>query len=270
VRIVLVGPGRAGRSLARRFREHGHTVAGVLARRPEAAAQAARELDAVVLGWEGSLPACDLLVIAVRDDAIEEVAGLLAPIAAAGGAVHLSGLTPVAALQPLGRSMPIGSFHPLQTLPDSEAGAGRLAGAWVGITSEDAVFADRLFALAHAAGMHPFELDDDAKAVYHAAAAAAANYTLAALAMAERLFSAAGVPLAAAEPLVRAVVDNGFAMGSAAALTGPIARGDVGTVRAQVAAVAEACPELTEDFRALGRATARLAGTGDLMEEALR
>ncbi len=271
MRIVLVGPGRAGGSMARRLLDTGHTVVGVLARRAEAAREAADLFEADVLTWDGSMPAADLLLIAVRDDAIGEVAGRLAPLAsAAGGAVHLSGLTPVAALQPLAATMPTGSFHPLQTLPDGEAGAARLAGAWVGITSEDAVFADRLFALAHGAGMHPFELDDECRAVYHAAAAAAANYTLTTLAMAERLFAAAGVPFAAAEPLVRAVIDNGFSMGPAAALTGPIARGDVGTVRAQLVAVAEASPELAEDFRTLGRATARLAGTGESMEEALR
>ncbi|NIR35990.1 MAG: DUF2520 domain-containing protein, partial [Actinobacteria bacterium] len=104
--------------------------------------------------------------------------------------------------------------------------------------------ADRLFELATSIGMHGFELDDSDKALYHAAAAAAANFPLAALAMSRNLFEAAGVPFDAAGPLVEAIVANAFEMGPADALTGPIARGDVGTVAAQLAAIRDAAPDL--------------------------
>lgn len=270
VRILLIGPGRAGWSLARRFRTVGHDIVGVASRRTESAAEAAADLGSVAVGLDDTLPAADLMVIAVRDDAIVAVAERLASNAGAvDAAVHLSGLTPVAALDALSSRMPVGAFHPLQTLPNPDAGAERLRGAWVAVTSDDNLFADRLFSVAHALGMHPFELDDECKAVYHAAAAAAANYPVAALAMAERLFGAAGVPLEAAEPLVRAVVDNAFQLSPTAALTGPVARGDAGTVAAQIAAVAELDPALADDFRAMARATARVAGTSSAIEESL-
>jgi predicted short-subunit dehydrogenase-like oxidoreductase (DUF2520 family) len=110
---------------------------------------------------------------------------------------------------------------------------------------------------------------DDAKPLYHAAAAAAANYPLGALAMAERLFEAAGVPFEAAGPLVEAVIANALSLGPLPALTGPIARGDVGTVAAQRAAVAVATPDLEADFVALGRALARAAGTEAAFEGVL-
>jgi predicted short-subunit dehydrogenase-like oxidoreductase (DUF2520 family) len=157
--------------------------------------------------------------------------------------------------------MPVGSFHPLQTLPTPDVGAARLEGAWVAVTCDDAALASHLFGLASSIGAHPFALADEAKPLYHAAAAAAANAPLAALEMARRLFEEAGVPFAAAAPLVDAVVDNAFSMGPKAALTGPIARGDVTTVAAQRAAVAAAAPDLAEDFAAFGRAVARVAGT---------
>jgi len=270
VRIVLAGPGRAGWSLARRFRRVGHEVAGVAGRRPVEAERAAADLGTAAVAWEGTLPACDLMIVAVRDDAIEEVARHLAPRSReVAAAVHLSGLKPSAALAPLASAMPVGSFHPLQTLPNPDVGAERLEGAWVAVSSEDNLFADRLFAVARSLGMHPFELDDDCKAVYHAAAAAAANFTVTSLAMAQRLFAAAGVPLDAAQPLVRAVVDNSFSLGPAAALTGPVARGDVGTVRAQIAAVTEWDRDLAADFVAMVRATGRLAGTLDEIEQEL-
>ncbi len=268
MRIVLVGPGRAGMSLGLAVRRAGHDVVGVLARRADDAGAAAAKLDAPALDWDEELPGCDLLIVAVRDDAIEEVAARLAPAAAAAGAaVHLSGLASVARLAPLGTRL--ASFHPLQTLPTPEAGAARLAGAWVAVTATDDELRDRLNRLAASIGARPFDLDDAAKPLYHAAAAAAANYPLGALAMAEALFAAAGVPFAAAQPLVEAIVANAFELGPSGALTGPIARGDVGTVAAQLAAVRAATPDWAGGFAAFARELARQTGRGAEFGETL-
>lgn len=269
--IVLVGPGRAGLALSLRLTDAGHAVVGVLARDRTDAVAAADRLGGGPLRWDEPLPSADLLLVAVRDDAIEEVAVRLSRRAGSvEGAVHLSGVGSVDLLRPLGRTgLAIGSFHPLQTIPTPEAGAARLEGAWAAITSDDDLFADRLFSLAASMGMRPFELLDDAKPLYHAAAAAAANFPLAALAMSQRLFEGAGVPFEAAAPLVRAVVGNALEMGPAEALTGPIARGDIGTVRRQLEAVRELDAGLAEDFSAMGRATARVSGTSDEMKDVL-
>jgi len=268
VDIVIAGPGRAGLSLAHRLQHTDHRLAGLVGRDPQATAVAAAALGCPALGWDDRLPACDLLVIAVRDDAIAGAADRLAPRAGSvRAAVHLSGLVPVTALAPLG--MPCGSFHPLQTMPDPETGARLLDGAWVAVTSGDGSLADRLDSLARSLGMHPFAIGDDAKPPYHAAAAAAANFPLAALSIAERLFAASGVPFEAAGPLVRAVVANAFDLGPRAALTGPIARGDAGTVAAQIAAASACDPELGEAFRAMARATAAVAGTAGELGEVL-
>ncbi|HEX5630291.1 MAG TPA: DUF2520 domain-containing protein [Acidimicrobiia bacterium] len=267
--LTLVGPGRAGLALGLAARSAGHRIIGVLARDPDAAAAAARRLDSVALDWSQPLPASDLAVIAVRDDAIAAVVALLAgKTGAVGGAVHLSGLAPVGILEPL--AVPVGSLHPLQSMPTPETGAARLAGAWFGVTTEDDLLADRLYALAASLGGHPFELADADKPLYHAAAAAAANFTLAALSISRRLFAAAGVDFAAAGPLMEAVMANAIELGPDGALTGPVARGDAGTVRAQVAAVAAAVPELVDPFVAMVRATAAVAGTSEIIEGALR
>jgi len=271
VKLLLAGPGRAGLSLFLRAAAVGHEVVGVTGRDRTAVAAAADVLDTQPIPWDRQLPPADILIVAVSDDSIGEVAAHLAPFATdVRAAVHLSGLTPVAALEPIGGSRATGSLHPLQTLPDPRAGAARLEGAWMGVTTDDGPLFDDLFRLAESLGAHPFELPDEAKALYHAAAAAAANYPLAALAMSRRLFEAAGVPFEAAGPLVRAVVDNAFTLGPEAALTGPIARGDVGTVAAQRSAVEAAAPGLLEDFLALGRAVATVAGTSDAFGEVLR
>jgi predicted short-subunit dehydrogenase-like oxidoreductase (DUF2520 family) len=267
--LILVGPGRAGLALSLRLSDSGHSIVGVIARDRAAADIAAARLDSVPLSWEEELPSADLVVVAVRDDAIAPVAERLAPVSSrVESAVHLSGLAPVSALGGLD-GPELGSFHPLQTLPDAEVGASMLEGAWGGVTADSDLLADRLFALATSIGMHPFELDDAAKPLYHAAAAAAANYPLAALAISERLFAAAGVPFEAAGPLVAAVVANAMSMGPHDALTGPIVRGDVGTVRAQLAAIEEAAPDLLEHFKAMGRATAAVVST-DAINEVLQ
>lgn len=266
--LILVGPGRAGRAVSLRLAAAGHRFVAVTARRPEAAQTAAEVLGAAPVDWNAELPRADLLILAVRDDAIAAVAEHLAPrLPEVAAAVHLSGATPVSALDAI--EAPIGSFHPLQTLPTPEAGAARLEGAWVAVTTEDDLLADRLFALAASAGMRPFELSDAAKPLYHAAAAAAANFPLAALDMAFRLFESAGVPPEAAEPLVSAVVDNAFEMGPGAALTGPVARGDLSTVHSHLEAVAAQWPDLYESFSSFVRAVARLAGTHDQVKELL-
>ncbi len=249
----------------------GHRIAGVLGRTPGRALAVAREVGSRVLEWPEPLPAADLLIVAVSDDAIEEVAARLAPLAGAvEAAVHLSGLQPVAALNPLaGQGLRVGAFHPLQTLPNPEVGAASLSGAHVAITADDVELRERLEALARSIGAQPFLLDDARRAVYHAAAAAASNFVITALAMAESLFHAARVPFAVAQPLVERIVLNAFVLGPEGALTGPVARGDAGTVRAQLEAVRAAAPHLEPDFRALCRATARLAGTEAQLAELL-
>ena len=261
-RIILIGPGRAGLSVATAFRQAGHDIGGVLARRPEAARAAGELLGAPGLGWETPLPAADLLLIAVRDDAIGEVADRLVPLSAgARAAVHLSGLTSVTALAPLAAAgLETGAFHPLQTLPEPEAGAARLRGAWVAVTTDDPALRVELHALAASIATRPFDLADEARPTYHAAASAAANYVVACLRMAHELFTAAGVPFDAARPLVEAVVANVFSLGTGRALTGPIARGDAGTVAAQLEAVRRHLPEAAADYAAVGRMVARYAG----------
>ncbi len=266
--LILAGPGRAGLSLATAMVGAGHRVVGVMARDAQAAAVAADSVGTVALTWDKPLPAVDLLVIATSDGAISEVAQRLAPLAGdVEAAVHLSGLTSVSALEPLAGACRIGSFHPLQTFPDVDP--SRVAGCAVAVTTEDEALAEDLFALAESLGARPFPLDDGNKALYHAAASAASNFPVAALSMARRLFEAAGVDFEAAAPLVRATTENALSMGPEKALTGPVARGDAGTVAAQIAAVEDAAPHLAVDFRAFLRAVARVAGTEETLDEVL-
>lgn len=269
--FILAGPGRAGMSLGLALRSAGHDVVGVLARNPTAATEAARQLETQTLGWEDDLPSADLLIVAVRDDAIGEVAARLAPyVSAVRFAVHLSGLQPVAALGSLsGAGVGVGSFHPLQTLPNPMDGAASIPGAWVAVTAEDRELRHFLEDLAQSMAARPFPLADAHRDLYHAAAAASSNYVIAALALADELFRRAGVSFEVARPLVDAVTDNAFRLGPLGALTGPVARGDVGTVRGHLQAIARWAPEMEDDYRAFAKATARIAGTMSVFEGVL-
>ncbi len=269
--LTIVGPGRAGMSIAIAAHRAGHSIDAVVGRTLASADVAAARVDATPYGIDADFPSSELMLISSRDDSIGELAALIAGRIAPQpgcGVAHLSGLVPRTALASLaGAGYRTGTFHPLQTLPNPDSGAARLSGAWVGITADD--LAATLSDFARSLGMKPFEIADNKKALYHAAASAAANFPLASLAMSYDLFAASGVPFEAAQPLVEAIVANAFELGPRAALTGPVARGDVGTVRKQLDAVAGAQPSWIGDFAAAVRVLARLSGNGPQFDEML-
>ena len=251
LRVVVAGPGRAGGSLARAAAAAGHDVA-VTSRRPH------RGLPTIP--WGETIPPADLVVLAVPDAAIVEAARSLGPALPSGAVfAHCSGATPVSVLADAAEGIRIGGIHPLVAMPDATRGAEALAGAWFGIGGDEEATAvlDRF---ARSLGGRVFHLADADRAVHHAAASMAANHLTALLDAVVRLARSAGVPFEAYRALVDGAVDHAFALGPAAALTGPVARGDEGTVRRQRDAVAGVAPDLLPLVDALNEATRRLAG----------
>lgn len=254
MKLVVVGPGRAGGAIAIAAESAGHDIVGVLSRK----SRTTRWVDLV---WDQDLPEADVALIAVRDDAIAEVSERIAPILGKVGVVaHLSGFTPVLVLHHLQeRGIAVGGFHPLQSLPDPETGADALAGSFVGIDG-DALAVDMLTHLATTLGMEPFRLDDTARPAYHAAAAAAANFVVTSLAVSGDLFESSGIDPRVSRPLVERAVANAFDKGPAAALTGPIARGDIETVIGHLTAAHEVSGHVGRQFKLMAGATAIRAG----------
>ena len=251
--IIIAGPGRAGGALALAAAEAGHNIVGVVSR------SGAMAKDFSQFDYEAPLPRADLLVVAVRDSYISEAASRLAPFAIGiASAVHLSGFGSVGLLSPLEiAGVGTGSFHPLQTLPSPTEGARALAGSWVAVTAGSGL-RETLRTFAASLEMTPFDLTDDQKPAYHAAASAASNFVVAALGVAERLFAQVGVPFEAARPLTERIVANTYSMGSLASLTGPIAREDWPTVAGQTAAAHTL--GLGKAYVGLATATAVVAG----------
>ncbi len=150
------------------------------------------------------------------------------------------------------------SLHPLMTVPTG-APPGRLTGAGCAIAGST----PRALAVAEARaarlGMRATTVADEDRVAYHAAAAIASNFLVTLEGAAERLAATAGVDRAQLAPLVRAAVDDWAELGAGDALTGPIARGDEGTVRRQREAVAERTPDLLPLFDAMVDATRAVA-----------
>jgi predicted short-subunit dehydrogenase-like oxidoreductase (DUF2520 family) len=239
-RLGVVGPGRLGTALAAALREAGIDVEGPAGR--------------------GEVPlGCDAIVLCVPDSEIPAAAAAVAGAAPLVG--HTSGATPLSALAPAGAAA--FGLHPLQTFAPDSSGLGAFAGAGcatAGSTEQAAAFAA---ALARTLGMAPFEIDDDGRAAYHAAASVASNFLVTLQAAAERIAAAAGLEPDEARqlfaPLLRRTLDNVSELGPERALTGPVARGDEATIAAQRRAVAEAAPELLDLFDLLLEHTRVLA-----------
>jgi predicted short-subunit dehydrogenase-like oxidoreductase (DUF2520 family) len=220
--VRVIGTGRAGGAVAARLRE--------------------REVE-VKTGREVAADA-DLVILAVPDGAIREVA---ASLGIGPWVAHLSGATTLDALDPHELRF---SVHPLQTLT-TERGAEQLDGAWGAITAEtdDAMAHARW--LAERLGLRAFPLDDADRPLYHAAAVIAGNFLVTLYRSAARLCEEVGAPPEALVPLMQRTIENGFV------LTGPIARGDWATVEAHLEALAQRAPDLVPMYRALADATRR-------------
>lgn len=234
--FALIGPGRAGGSLALALAAAGVECVGVAGPAPDHAGAAvlADRLVAPVRTVDHVADGAELLVITVPDDAIRGAAALAQPGIGPGTlVVHCSGLAPLDAL-PLRAIAAKGAagaaLHPLQTLPDAERGAALLAGSWAAVAGDD-----RVSDVARRLGLRPFPVSDESRARYHAAACVASNHLVVLLAQVDRLGGGADVPTEAFTPLIRSTLDNVDAIGPVAALTGPVARGDVETVARHLA-----------------------------------
>jgi predicted short-subunit dehydrogenase-like oxidoreductase (DUF2520 family) len=189
----------------------------------------------------------ELVLLCVPDRAIAEVARA---VAVGPWVAHVSGATPLSALDPHARRF---GMHPLQSFSRAR-GPEQLDGAWAAVTAESEGASSAGFWLAETLGLRPFELDDSSRVAYHAGAAFASYYVVTLRAAARSLVEAAGAPPESLDPLIRGVVDGGFE------LTGPIARGDWETLGRHLEVIRAERPELEELYLALAEATAPLAG----------
>jgi predicted short-subunit dehydrogenase-like oxidoreductase (DUF2520 family) len=259
--VALIGPGRAGTTVALGLLEAGWDVVAVAGRAPDAPSTTAA---VAVLGAQPELVSqvgarAALVLVATPDRAIEQTIATAEPSIEPGAlVVHLAGSRGLDVFGELKAKRPgvrVGALHPLQSFPTATVGLDRLRGSWAAIAGDPEVAE-----IAYSLGLRTFEVADVDRPAYHTAASVASNHVIALLGQVERLAATCNVPFEAFGPLVRASVQNAFALGPAEALTGPIARGDLATVEGHLAALD---PSERDAYRALAREAARLTGRRD-------
>jgi predicted short-subunit dehydrogenase-like oxidoreductase (DUF2520 family) len=216
-----------------------------------------------VLPPRQAVQGAQVILLGVPDDMIQGVCSQISTGLQRGVVVaHLSGslgLEVLASAAHWGIS-PL-AIHPLQSIPDVDSGLKRIPGCSMAVTAANeatALLGDRL---ARDAGGRPFRIRSEDKPLYHAAAVFASNYLTTVEAIAERLFAAAGVQdtRSAMGPLAIATLSNVIRQGPAAALTGPVVRGDVGTLERNLEALKQGAPEAIPAYTALARAALGIA-----------
>ena len=275
-RVGIIGAGVLGSALARALAARGHPVVAVASRRFEGARALAEAVGAEAVPSAHEVAAnADLTLLTLPDDQIGPVA---AEVARAGGwgpgkaAVHTSGALDRSVLAPAAeRGAWTGGLHPLLAAADPDQALQALEGSWFGVEAEPPLFGV-LETLVQRLGGRSLRVPGAAKEVYHLAAALAANGAVALFALAVDLIERAGIPGAEASralvPLLRGSVENLERLGLPRALTGPIARGDHGTLLRHLEALGREAPELTALYCGLGRRMVGLALARGSLDEA--
>lgn len=260
-RIGVVGAGRVGAVLAAALRAAGHEIVSAAG---ESDASRMR-MVALLPGVPGGKPTdvarnCDLLLLTVPDDMLENVVTTLV----GAGAIregqfvcHTSGRHGLAVLEAASAigARPL-AMHPAMTFTGTAVDIDRLQGCVFGVTTEPS---GRAFAesLVKDLGGIPMWVAEDKRTLYHAGLAHGANHLVTLVSQAMELLAASGAedPAATLRPLLSAALDNALNSGDAA-LTGPIVRGDVNTVRAHLTEIAATAPATIPSYVELAKATA--------------
>ncbi|MEE9208018.1 MAG: DUF2520 domain-containing protein [Gemmatimonadota bacterium] len=258
--LAIVGPGRLGSSLAADLARAGPFSDVVLVGRQERPPNAIADLlasagEALTYSVQPpEAPAC--IVFCVQDDDLVPTAAWWARTLASraeressGVALHVSGVHDHTALCDLaGLGWSTGSWHPLMAL--ARAGQGQLSGVTFGIEGDPAAV-EVAAELTQRVGGEVLHILPGRKASYHAAAVFASNYLVACLHAAQQELAAAsdGAEFGALLSLARSAIDRVERHGLEGGATGPLTRGDTGTIRAHIAALDPARGRL---YRALG------------------
>jgi len=271
-RIGFIGAGRVGTALGVAFSRAGWPVAAISSRNVQRRDQfTARVPGATPFGRPAQLlDEVDLIFVTVPDDAIASVAAGLR-LYADQGIVHTSGALPASVLAAAqGAGSTAASFHPLVAFADLDRAVAALDGATIALEGDErllSILAD----LATDLGAQPVRLPPGSKSAYHAAAVLSAGGLIGLLDGIGEVARGAGLDegdaLAIYLPLMRQALDNAEVLGIQAALTGPLLRGDVSTVRDHLDALGRLAPDVVELYRAVAHREIALAERrGELSE----
>ncbi len=264
-RVGILGAGAVGTALAVGLSEAGYNVTGITSRDAERARSLAARIGGAMHTRHAGLlvDVADIVFLTVPDDVIGSVAESV-PWRSGMAAVHCSGGTPVSVLECAGEyGAMIGGFHPLYTFPRNAKRPITLENVTFAIESPSPVLHHQLRDMAHALHGHAIDVNEKSRALYHISGVLASNYLVAIIAEAASIWAQFGYnqsqALQALLPLIRGTVGNIERDGAATALTGPIVRGDLGTVQAHLEQLQATLPSVVPLYAALAQATAKFA-----------
>lgn len=288
--VGIVSAGRVGSALGVALERAGHVVFGVAAISDASVHRAQSRLpESRILPIEQIAQRSELLLLAVPD---AELAGLVRGLASAKVVrpgtivVHTSGANGVGVLAPLTEQGALGlAIHPAMTFTGHDEDIDRLPNACFGVTAADEVGYAIAQALVIEMGGEPVRVSEEHRTLYHAALAHGSNHLVTLIVDAVTALRASlagpgllgqpvvddqpgGLPERLLAPLVSAALDNALRRGKAA-LTGPVARGDVDAVAAHLTALDSVDERLAAAYRAMSRRTAELAQTNPALLDLL-
>lgn len=275
--IGIISAGKVGAVLGAALRAAGHAIVGVHARSEASAERAENLLPSVpVLPVEQIVERSELVLLAVPDDALETLTETIANsgrVSAGQLFVHTSGRYGVSILEPLTTRGAVGlAVHPAMTFAGLSLDIQRLSGTSFAVTGS-APFIPIAQALVVEIGGEPVHIAEADRPLYHAALAHAANHLVTITGQTQQMLASIGVahPAHYLGPLLRATLDNSLVAGESA-LTGPVARGDVGTVQAHLQALGEYAEQenardIADSYAELVKSTAKRAHNRGLLND---
>ena len=272
--IGFIGAGRAATVLGVALAKGGYSVVAVASRTEASAKAAAKAIEdagsmgCLAVSQQSAADAADLVLVTTNDGAIGEIARTVR-WRAGQAVVHCSGALGADVLDSAGHTGAwIGSWHPFQTL----TGTATLDGVAFGIEADDELYRT-LAAMAVAVGGNPLPVAAEARALYHASSVMACGYLTTLLRDARRVWEAAGLPEEAGRRAIGAIasatVRNVIEFGEDATMTGPVSRGDIGTVRLHLESLRSSAPELLDLYTAISLRSVQLALDAGRPTEAL-
>ena len=262
--VAFIGAGRAANVVGIGLATAGYQVVAVASRSRGSADVAANAIrgagavDCVAVEIQEAADAAELVLITTTDGAIAEVAGSV-QWRVGQLVAHCSGALGADVLDPArDQGAEVGSWHPFQTL----AGKAKLEGVTFGIEAGDGLY-DVLTEMSRAVGGVPLKVPAEARPLYHAASVLACGYLTTLLREARRVWEAAGLPEDAGRQAIGAIAEatlaNVRSLGEGATVTGPVSRGDTGTVRLHLESMRASVPELLPLYTAISRQSAVLS-----------
>lgn len=266
-RIGIIGPGRVGSAFALGLFNTGWEISVVFGRRPEFLQDLAYKVGARIAPCIAQVIAeADLIFLTIPDDLVSSFAQEISKssqILVDKVFLHTSGVLEAEILEPIRkRGGIIGSIHPLQTFADRDTGWKSLPGSWFALDGDEKALSQGE-ELVRALCGKSFSLSQGTKPLYHTAACIAANYLVTLEYISAQLFRLCGVReesfYAIFGPLIEKVVENIKNKGLLNALTGPVSRGDLGTVRLHLERLQALAPEFVGFYRVMLQHTVDLA-----------